>query len=61
VSAKLQGPPSEPVEWEIEHRGEDLYFTIHTVAQTAWQAHMQVCSKIPGTPSFGQCKVTRAK
>jgi hypothetical protein len=62
VSEKLQGPPSEPVEWIVEHcPSERLTMQIHTVARTAWQAHVQVGPQFRGNPAFGDCRVWRAQ
>jgi hypothetical protein len=60
MSAKLHGPPSEPVEWEVSYRHESGMGYIRLIsARTAWLAHVEACPTIPGNPAFGDCKVTR--
>jgi hypothetical protein len=60
VSAKLQGPPSEPVEWFVTYKDQDGYrHTAVIVARTAWLAHVEACPMLPGSPPFGSCNVDR--
>jgi hypothetical protein len=60
VSTKLQGPPSELVEWLVAYTDRDGYRTATIVlARTAWLAHARVGHFLPGNPAFGDCKVGR--
>jgi hypothetical protein len=58
---KLEGPPSEAVEWLVEFLSQGERRFVTTVARTAWLAHVQVCPQLPGNPAFGSCRVWRAQ